>query len=289
MITEIPNINELVNNILHNKTKVIGYGCFAYGVYEYWYVLNQLINTLLNYTSKINIFIDEYPNNINKLNNIINSQNASIKLSKKYDYNNGPLQQYVDLKYDNVEFLNFINILNQYNINNKEIKIYGINNDSNKIDKEMAKEIKNIYENNRNLSIIIGHSTNVQKVKLNRYKSMGYYLDKIFGKSYVAITTAAMKGEIKFTGDRVNNIPLFARPLPLQYKDRGSLQRYVKNNINIETNIIILKISNEMGYSFYFSGELREPYTMSHNYNMVDNFDYVIYIVNSTIVNDIYV
>lgn len=290
MINEIPDMNTFVYDMLSTRPKIIGYGCFAYGVYEYWSTLANMINLILSHTSSINIFIDENPTKINKLNNIINTKNPKIKLSRNYDYNNGPLQNFVDLKYDNLEFLNFINTLNNYNINNNQINIYGVYKDDNnaKPEKEIYKYITDIYNRNPKLSIFIGHTTLIQKVKLSQYKSVGYYLNKTFNKSYIAITTAAKQGLIKFTGDKIHNIPLFSRPLPLQFTDRGSLQRYVKNNINLDNNIIILKVSSEMGYSFYYTGESRDPFTKKQNYLLIDDFDYVIYIVMSTIVHDIY-
>ena len=119
------NIDELLIDITNKKTKILGIGCFSYGVSEYWRIVRSIIEKMAFIKKELVILIeDDYPKiaNINKL---IKGKDK-FELGGMYDYNAMyPLKKYTDIRYDSIEFGQFIQDLKDLN-RYYDIEIFGI-------------------------------------------------------------------------------------------------------------------------------------------------------------------
>jgi hypothetical protein len=120
-------LNTLFSNIKKNKTKILGFGSFSYGVYDYWKLLKQIVHDSAKYNKKIDIYIEDVYPLVKNINSLIHDKDK-LNLSGDYNYNSDhPLKNYVNNKaYDCVEFSDFILTLKILNRANNDINIFGV-------------------------------------------------------------------------------------------------------------------------------------------------------------------
>jgi len=122
----IHNINHLVNDVINTGTKILGIGMFSYGISEYWWNIRQIIHKIASIKKKVVIMLEDVYPKVANLNKFINRK-SKFKLGRTYNYDDSyPLDNYVDLKYDSVEFLKFIEDMIELN-KEYDVEIYGIN------------------------------------------------------------------------------------------------------------------------------------------------------------------
>lgn len=125
-IHEIGNVDNLVHNLSKDNNKIIGFGCFSYGINEYWATVISMIQLLLQYDKRLDIALEDiYPKTKN-INDIINRKSQFV-IGGDYYYNSQyPLESYASPEYDSIEFLNFIQYLLHLNNSGANINIFGV-------------------------------------------------------------------------------------------------------------------------------------------------------------------
>ena len=148
--------------------------------------------------------------------------------------------------------------------------------------------IMDLMLKNKNFSLFVGHVDLVQKLKLGRYDTVGYKLDKMLHKSYVAVGTSGAEGKVTFVakiepGKQQNNVKIYSnylvyeKPMEIELKDIGTLQKYVRLRMKPKGNIVYLKPMEDSDLSYYRSGEIMFNMEDSKNYNRLKNVDYHVY------------
>lgn len=314
MLAPLHNINRLVEDILNTNTSILGVGSFAYGVSDYWMFIKQLIKKVITVEKKMIILIDDDYPKIANLNKLI-TKKSKFKLGRAYNYGDTyPLDNYVSLKYDSVEFMDIINeiiVLNsKYNI-----EIYGINELIDNYNKyfelddlkviynlypQMKKDksvfaqyiIKNrkqfahpskfmadfasfIYDTKKQFTLIVGHNEVVQVSKFGKFKTMGYMLRKKYGHNYKCIGTASKRGVINYVGTIEPTRKLYKSPHSYVFTDDGSLQRYLLNNFKLKS-INIYKVVGDRDLYYFTTGQLKSKMD-EYQYRNLKYLDYVIY------------
>ena len=254
MATNMHNLNEIEKDIANNKIKLLGLGCFTYGFSNYWLLVREMICAIAESKEKFDIFLEEPYPLTEKLNDVIHGK-FDLKLDGDYEYfEEHPLKGYVqNIGYDSTDFLQFIKLLQDLVKSGVKINLYGVGpilskNDMNLImdHKERVDKILKYYPNlknhkvinkleygltdpefytyslimditlkNKNFSLFIGHVDLVQKLKLGRYETVGYKLDKMLHGDYVTIGTSGDEGSITFVakiepGKQQNNVKIYS-------------------------------------------------------------------------------
>jgi len=156
------NIDELLMDTINTRTKILGIGCFSYGVSEYWRIVRSIIEKMAYLKKKLVILMeDDYPKiaNINKL---IQGKDEFV-LGGVYDYNiMYPLKKYTDVRYDSVEFGQFIKDLRDLNMY-YDIEIFGI------------RELLNRYSMHRQVHVISDNKDEIYELYPEMKKDKSKY------------------------------------------------------------------------------------------------------------------
>jgi hypothetical protein len=172
------------------------------------------------------------------------------------------------------------------------------------LNKEISKEeytygaIKHLMIKRGNKGLYISLNENVQPIELsNKYKNIGYLLKKDYGDKYLTIGTASESGTVRFDGEFEGKpkhglapmFKIFKRPKPIRFMNRGSINSYMKriaSKKKVRNNIMMMRTPQKNLLS-YSSGSIKRDDKKIQNYNIVDNFDFMVYYFNTSGVHDI--
>jgi erythromycin esterase-like protein len=154
-----------------------------------------------------------------------------------------------------------------------------------------------LQKSRKRFGIFVGHVDSVQKFKLNGYKSVGYMLGKKYKDKYMAIGTASMGGVVRFVGrikpsHQKNNTKIHKRiqydkePIGYKIRDRGSLQRTVRNMFTRKP-YHIFKLDGKNSLYYYTSGKFKFSEQKKEYYRNIKYLDYLIYFEHSTPVHNL--
>ena len=154
-----------------------------------------------------------------------------------------------------------------------------------------------LQKSRNRIGIFVGHVDSVQKFKLNGYKSVGYMLGKKYNDKYIAIGTASMGGIVRFVGRlkpsyQKNNTKIYEKiqydkePIGYKVRDRGSLQRTVKNMFQRKP-YHIFKLDGKNSLYYYTSGKYKFSESENDYYRNIKHLNYLIYFEQSTPVHNL--
>jgi len=164
------NIDELLVDVINTRTKILGVGCFSYGVSEYWRIVRSIIEKMAYIKKDLVILMeDDYPK-ISNINRLIKGKDE-FELGGVYDYNvMYPLKKYTDIRYDSVEFGKFIKDLRDLN-RYYDIEIFGI------------RELLNRYSMHRQIDVISDNKDEIYEIYPEMKKDKSKYAKFIMTKN----------------------------------------------------------------------------------------------------------